>query len=65
MVLFFLLFIFDQKLSILYLNIENMKTAVLGGGCFWCIEAIFQRFIGVASVRSGYAGGKSLNPTYY
>lgn len=38
--------------------------AVFGGGCFWCLEAIFERYDGVVSVISGYAGGKSPNPTY-
>jgi peptide-methionine (S)-S-oxide reductase len=39
-------------------------TAVFGGGCFWCIEAIFQRLKGVNHVSSGYTGGKSKNPSY-
>lgn len=39
-------------------------TAVLGGGCFWCIEAVFQRLDGVHSVTSGYAGGETDNPDY-
>ncbi len=43
---------------------ENGKTATLGGGCFWCLEAIFQRLEGVESVVSGYAGGSKENPTY-
>lgn len=38
--------------------------ATLGGGCFWCIEAVFQRLAGVGSVTSGYAGGDTDNPTY-
>ena len=38
--------------------------ATFGGGCFWCIEAVFQRIDGVSSVASGYAGGKTENPTY-
>ena len=41
-----------------------MKSIVLGGGCFWCIEAVFQQVIGVESVVSGYAGGTLINPTY-
>jgi peptide-methionine (S)-S-oxide reductase len=38
--------------------------ATLAGGCFWCLEAVFDRFEGVRSVRSGYAGGHAPNPTY-
>ena len=40
------------------------QTAVLGGGCFWCLEAVFDRLKGVQSVESGYAGGKVANPSY-
>lgn len=39
-------------------------TAIFGGGCFWCLEAVFQRVPGVKSVESGYMGGKVDNPTY-
>ena len=42
----------------------NKDIATLGGGCFWCVEAIFERVEGVLSVKPGYAGGKTLNPTY-
>ena len=42
----------------------NLETAVLGGGCFWCIETIFQDLKGVEKVESGYAGGTVKNPTY-
>ncbi|MBT8191540.1 MAG: peptide-methionine (S)-S-oxide reductase MsrA [Bacteroidia bacterium] len=41
-----------------------MKKAYFGGGCFWCVEAVFQRIKGVNKVISGYAGGKIKNPTY-
>ena len=41
-----------------------MQTAILGGGCFWCIEAVYSRAKGVVSAISGYAGGQSQNPTY-
>jgi peptide-methionine (S)-S-oxide reductase len=40
------------------------QIAVLGGGCFWCLEAVFDRLRGVHAVESGYAGGHAANPTY-
>lgn len=40
------------------------ETAVLGGGCFWCIEAAMKDLGGVLSVKSGYAGGHAANPRY-
>jgi len=40
------------------------ETAVLGGGCFWCLEAVFDELAGVRSVESGYAGGRDPAPTY-
>ena len=40
------------------------EQATLGGGCFWCLEAIFERQSGVKSVTSGYAGGAEPNPSY-
>lgn len=43
---------------------NKLATAVFGGGCFWCTEAIFTRLKGVESVTSGYAGGHVPNPTY-
>jgi peptide-methionine (S)-S-oxide reductase len=42
----------------------TQETATLGGGCFWCLEAVFKDLRGVATVMSGYAGGHVLNPTY-
>ena len=41
-----------------------MELATLGGGCFWCVEAVFLQLQGVTSVASGYAGGQVPNPTY-
>ena len=41
-----------------------LETAVFGGGCFWCTEAVYLEVRGVASVESGYSGGPQPNPTY-
>jgi peptide-methionine (S)-S-oxide reductase len=43
---------------------KNLESVAFGGGCFWCSEAVFLLLKGVVSVTSGYAGGKSPNPTY-
>lgn len=43
---------------------NTTETAVVGGGCFWCVEAVYERVRGVVSVESGYAGGDTANPTY-
>ncbi|MGH8047025.1 MAG: peptide-methionine (S)-S-oxide reductase MsrA [Chthoniobacterales bacterium] len=42
----------------------NTKTAVIGGGCFWCTEAVYENVPGIQSVVSGYAGGTTKDPTY-
>ncbi len=43
---------------------ENLQTATLAGGCFWCLEAVFDEVKGVESVESGYSGGQAVNPSY-
>ena len=45
-------------------KIKQLETIVLGGGCFWCTEAVFSMLKGVVKVTPGYAGGKTKNPTY-
>lgn len=42
----------------------NHQTATLAGGCFWCLEAVFDELNGVVSVESGYSGGRIENPSY-
>ena len=43
---------------------ERLETATLAGGCFWCLEAVYDEIEGVENVTSGYAGGSTPNPTY-
>lgn len=43
---------------------NNLETATLAAGCFWCVEAVFDDLVGVADVVSGYSGGHKENPTY-
>jgi peptide-methionine (S)-S-oxide reductase len=42
----------------------TLETATLGGGCFWCLEAVYDQLMGVVSVESGYMGGSKPEPTY-
>ena len=42
----------------------TLQTISLGGGCFWCTEAVFDRVRGIADVESGYTNGHTINPTY-
>ena len=46
------------------MSVQDGKIAVLGGGCFWCLEAAYEIVPGILDVESGYAGGKRDNPTY-
>src|SRR3954463_9515753 len=41
-----------------------LETATLAGGCFWCLEAVYENLQGVSKVESGYMGGATANPTY-
>jgi peptide-methionine (S)-S-oxide reductase len=52
--------------TVIYMNglAQNRDQITLGAGCFWCVEAVFQRLDGVIKVESGYTGGKTVNPTY-
>ena len=45
-------------------TIETIEQATFGAGCFWCVEAVFERLDGVVDIRSGYTGGITNNPTY-
>ncbi len=45
-------------------NLDNLQTAIFGAGCFWCVEAVFQRVEGVVKIESGYSNGDVKNPTY-
>ncbi|MEQ1856675.1 MAG: peptide-methionine (S)-S-oxide reductase MsrA [Longimicrobiales bacterium] len=44
---------------------SRVEIATLGGGCFWCLEAVFEQVEGVRGVKSGYTGGATKNPTYH
>jgi peptide-methionine (S)-S-oxide reductase len=59
-VMFFSQNVFLQKGSSMNVN----EKATFGAGCFWCVEAVFERLEGVRSVVAGYAGGAKPNPTY-
>jgi peptide-methionine (S)-S-oxide reductase len=54
----------DRLQLIIKGNDMAIETATLGGGCFWCLEAVYQELKGVQHVESGYAGGQVANPRY-
>ncbi len=54
----------EQKTNTKAMTTNNLETAIFGGGCFWCTEAVFQNTEGVKKVASGYSGGKVKNPSY-
>ena len=62
--LIFTALLFYISLSGMNIMDEKRELATFGGGCFWCVEAIFERVNGVHSAESGYAGGHVKNPDY-
>ncbi len=46
------------------MNANGREVATLAGGCFWCLEAVYEQLIGVESIVSGYTGGQIVNPSY-
>jgi peptide-methionine (S)-S-oxide reductase len=58
------LFIITGLIMFIMTNNIKAETAVFGGGCFWCTEAVFLKLKGVTKVKSGYSGGETTNPTY-
>jgi hypothetical protein len=70
----FAYFTTQEKTSYQHFNINNIvmaeqaatnnHKATLGGGCYWCVEAILQRLVGVSNLKSGFTGGTVKNPTY-
>ncbi|SUZ83187.1 uncharacterized protein METZ01_LOCUS36041 [marine metagenome] len=61
-----IILIFSLFLSILYgeKSMKEIQKATFGAGCFWCVEAVFERLDGVVDVIPGYSGGHKNNPTY-
>lgn len=55
---------FEKKQTSMEQATTGLDTATLGGGCFWCVEAVYVELKGVVSVMPGYSGGKRPNPTY-
>jgi len=56
--------IMGSSMSVSEKTSNTHEVATLGGGCFWCVEAVFLRLKGVERVQSGYSGGTTPNPTY-
>lgn len=54
----------QERMSTAGIHSDSLETATFGAGCFWCVEAVFQRLDGVESVKSGYSGGHVDHPSY-
>jgi peptide-methionine (S)-S-oxide reductase len=63
-VLVLVLVLVQTMMTIPEVYVSNLEKATLGGGCFWCLEAVYQEVDGVKSIVSGYAGGHVPNPSY-
>ncbi len=55
---------FEPDIAVAADHSGGLETITLGGGCFWCVEAVYENLKGVETVTSGYSGGKIANPTY-
>tara|TARA_Y100001970_G_C14247747_1_gene869548 strand:- start:717 stop:1307 length:591 start_codon:yes stop_codon:yes gene_type:complete len=62
--LFYQFLLFYSSLLFSQQDMNQNEITTLGGGCFWCVEAVYQRINGVSDVKPGYAGGHTKNPTY-
>ena len=60
----FISFVIGEEMSLDNETEVILQEATFGAGCFWCVEAVFERLDGVVDVSSGYSGGNSENPTY-
>jgi peptide-methionine (S)-S-oxide reductase len=56
--------LFAQKNNKPETTANNLETITIGGGCYWCVEAVYENLMGVQSVVSGFSGGKTPNPSY-
>ena len=63
-VLLFLAILFGFALQMGAAHARDIQTAIFAGGCFWCVEADFDKVKGVVETTSGYTGGTTVNPTY-
>jgi methionine-S-sulfoxide reductase len=56
--------LFAQKNNTKEATTRDLETITLGGGCYWCVEAVYENLMGVQSAVSGFSGGKTANPSY-
>ena len=63
-ILLFTCSLFAQKNNTKEATTRDLETITLGGGCYWCVEAVYENLMGVQSAVSGFSGGKTANPSY-